>query len=51
MIVAYMCGTQEPNDQELMWIAREGIDAPLPTHWKPVQQVREGSAGILLLMP
>jgi centrosomal protein CEP164 len=23
------------EDQDLMWIAREGLKAPLPEHWKP----------------
>eukprot|EP01052_Picozoa_sp_SAG31_P013618 SAG31_NODE_823_length_11772_cov_10.262229_3_plen_1580_part_00 len=32
----------DPNDEELMWMAREGIDAPLPPQWKPIQQ---GSGG------
>lgn len=25
------------NESHLMWIAREGISAPLPKHWKPCQ--------------
>jgi centrosomal protein CEP164 len=28
-------GMQLPEDQELMWIAREGLRAPLPKEWKP----------------
>jgi len=24
-----------PQDQDLLWIAREGLKAPMPSHWKP----------------
>lgn len=27
----------DPLDQKLMWIAREGLKAPLPKDWKPCQ--------------
>ncbi|CAH1262604.1 CEP164 [Branchiostoma lanceolatum] len=30
-------GLQLPKDQNLLWIAREGINAPLPDDWKPCQ--------------
>ncbi|XP_078675227.1 uncharacterized protein LOC144913037 isoform X3 [Branchiostoma floridae x Branchiostoma belcheri] len=30
-------GLQLPKDQDLLWIAREGINAPLPDDWKPCQ--------------
>lgn len=29
-------------DAELMWIAREGLMAPLPQHWKACQAPGEG---------
>lgn len=29
-------------DAELMWIAREGLMAPLPHHWKACQAPGEG---------
>ncbi|GBG26350.1 Centrosomal protein of 164 kDa [Hondaea fermentalgiana] len=28
-------GMSFPEDEELLWIAREGLKAPLPEHWKP----------------
>jgi centrosomal protein CEP164 len=28
-------GMDLPTDQHLLWIAREGIKAPLPDDWKP----------------
>ena len=28
-------GMEFPRDSDLMWIAREGLKAPLPEHWKP----------------
>ncbi|XP_078590652.1 uncharacterized protein LOC144870427 isoform X1 [Branchiostoma floridae x Branchiostoma japonicum] len=30
-------GLQLPKDQDLLWVAREGINAPLPDDWKPCQ--------------
>ena len=29
-------GMQSPADDDLIWIAREGLKAPLPEHWKPL---------------
>ena len=28
-------GMTSPEDDDLRWIAREGLKAPLPEHWKP----------------
>jgi len=28
---------QDPEDATLLWIAKEGVDAPLPPEWKPCQ--------------
>uniref|UniRef100_A0A061SLJ8 Viral atype inclusion protein n=1 Tax=Tetraselmis sp. GSL018 TaxID=582737 RepID=A0A061SLJ8_9CHLO len=28
-------GMKLPQDEELLWIARDGLKAPLPEHWKP----------------
>ena len=28
-------GMKSPEDDDLRWIAREGLKAPLPEHWKP----------------
>ena len=28
-------GMDLDNDKDLLWIAREGLKAPLPEHWKP----------------
>ncbi|KAG0572544.1 hypothetical protein KC19_VG104200 [Ceratodon purpureus] len=28
-------GMSLPEDQDLVWIAREGLKAPLPAYWKP----------------
>ncbi|XP_064595665.1 LOW QUALITY PROTEIN: centrosomal protein of 164 kDa-like [Liolophura sinensis] len=30
-------GIDAAKEQSLLWIAREGINAPLPEHWKPCQ--------------
>jgi len=32
---ARVIGIDPKVDQELMYIAREGINAPLPANWKP----------------
>ena len=32
---AQVIGLDPDVDTELMWIAREGINAPLPDSWKP----------------
>ncbi|XP_064424832.1 centrosomal protein of 164 kDa isoform X2 [Latimeria chalumnae] len=32
-------GINPENESELMWLAREGIVAPLPAEWKPCQDV------------
>ena len=29
-------GLDPKEDPDLMWIAREGLKAPLPSNWKPV---------------
>ncbi|XP_074653247.1 uncharacterized protein LOC141907487 isoform X2 [Tubulanus polymorphus] len=34
---AQVIGIDPDNEHELLWIAREGINAPLPEHWKPCQ--------------
>ena len=31
-------GIDVENDHDLIWIAREGLMAPLPTDWKPCKQ-------------
>ncbi|XP_044138181.1 centrosomal protein of 164 kDa isoform X5 [Bufo gargarizans] len=36
---ARMIGIDPDAEPELMWLAREGIVAPLPTDWKPCQDV------------
>ena len=28
-------GMKRPEDEDLLWIACEGLKAPLPEHWKP----------------
>jgi hypothetical protein len=28
-------GMNLPEESELLWVAREGLKAPLPEHWKP----------------
>ena len=28
-------GMDISRDRDLFWIAKEGLKAPLPTHWKP----------------
>ncbi|XP_077398230.1 uncharacterized protein LOC144033776 isoform X2 [Festucalex cinctus] len=35
-------GIDLDNETELMWLAREGIVAPLPSEWKPCQDVVTG---------
>lgn len=32
---AQWLGMTSPEDDDLYWIAREGLKAPLPEHWKP----------------
>ena len=32
---AQWLGMVAPDDDNLRWIAREGLKAPLPEHWKP----------------
>ena len=32
---AQWLGMNSPEDDDLRWIAREGLKAPLPEHWKP----------------
>ena len=32
---AKVIGIDPVNEKKLLWIAREGINAPLPEHWKP----------------
>ena len=32
---ARVIGIDPIGEPELLWIAREGINAPLPEHWKP----------------
>ncbi|CUF99376.1 Hypothetical protein, putative, partial [Bodo saltans] len=32
---AQWLGMEFPEDEELMWLAREGLKAPLPKEWKP----------------
>ena len=32
---AQWLGMISPDDDDLRWIAREGLKAPLPEHWKP----------------
>ncbi|XP_076810122.1 uncharacterized protein LOC143452868 [Clavelina lepadiformis] len=34
---ARVIGLDPGKEPELLWIAREGINAPLPSHWKPCQ--------------
>eukprot|EP00927_Polykrikos_kofoidii_P070251 TRINITY_DN66303_c0_g1_i1.p1 TRINITY_DN66303_c0_g1~~TRINITY_DN66303_c0_g1_i1.p1 ORF type:complete len:123 (-),score=32.84 TRINITY_DN66303_c0_g1_i1:30-398(-) len=34
---AVWLGMELPEDNELLWIAREGLMAPLPKPWKPCQ--------------
>ena len=34
---ARVIGLDPEKESSLLWIAREGINAPLPTHWKPCQ--------------
>ncbi|KAK2153752.1 hypothetical protein LSH36_287g01025 [Paralvinella palmiformis] len=34
---AHVIGIDPEKEPELLWIAREGITAPLPEHWKPCQ--------------
>ncbi|XP_039272922.2 uncharacterized protein LOC120347130 [Styela clava] len=36
---AKVIGLDPENDKDLMWIAKEGINAPLPPNWKPCQDV------------
>ena len=40
---AQCIGIDPHHEHQLMWIAREGINAPLPENWKPwyvLQQIR-----------
>ncbi|XP_071843153.1 centrosomal protein of 164 kDa-like [Apostichopus japonicus] len=39
---AQVVGINPDIEQELMWIAREGINAPLPNDWKPCQDTGGG---------
>ena len=32
-------GMHSPEDDDLRWIAREALKAPLPEHWKPCKAV------------
>lgn len=32
---AQCIGIDPDNEPQLLWIAREGINAPLPENWKP----------------
>lgn len=32
---ARVIGIDPDREYDLLWIAREGINAPLPDHWKP----------------
>ena len=32
---AQVIGINPETEPQFMWIAREGINAPLPEHWKP----------------
>ena len=32
---AQVIGIDPVTESSLMWIAKEGINAPLPQHWKP----------------
>ncbi|NXG76475.1 CE164 protein, partial [Baryphthengus martii] len=32
-------GIDPDKEPELLWVAREGIMAPLPPNWKPCQEV------------
>ena len=34
---ARVIGIDPEKEPDLLWIAREGINAPLPSHWKPCQ--------------
>uniref|UniRef100_A0A915IBZ2 WW domain-containing protein n=1 Tax=Romanomermis culicivorax TaxID=13658 RepID=A0A915IBZ2_ROMCU len=34
---AELIGIDPSKEAQLMWIARQGITAPLPVDWKPVQ--------------
>ncbi|ELT91382.1 hypothetical protein CAPTEDRAFT_100218 [Capitella teleta] len=34
---AKVIGIDPHKESDLLWIAREGINAPLPEHWKPCQ--------------
>ncbi|KAM6432122.1 centrosomal protein of 164 kDa isoform 3-T3 [Liasis olivaceus] len=36
---ARVVGIDPENEPELMWLAREGIVAPLPAEWKPCQDI------------
>ncbi|XP_061448808.1 centrosomal protein of 164 kDa isoform X2 [Rhineura floridana] len=36
---ARVIGIDPENEAELMWLAREGIVAPLPAEWKPCQDI------------
>lgn len=36
---ARLIGLEPDDDPGMMWIAREGIKAPLPQHWKPCQDI------------
>jgi len=36
---ATLIGLDTVKDEHLMYIAREGVNAPLPKDWKPVQDV------------
>ena len=35
MEYAQVIGIDPDNEPNLLWIAREGINAPLPENWKP----------------
>ena len=38
-------GMDTDTEQELFWIAREGLKAPLPKHWKPCRAPEGGKDG------
>lgn len=44
---AEFLGMVQPEDDALLWIAREGLKAPLPKDWKPCQTLDGEVGGIM----
>ena len=50
MEYARWLGIEAQEEKELLWVAKEGLSAPLPKDWKPCRTVRAVQVDIRLTL-